>query len=310
MNVSSTCNSALNSPGEAYVYIAFYGFLFVIGLSLNILALWVFCCRMKKWTETQVYMVNLAVADSCLILIFPVVIYFTRVSCLEDLSCQVPQGIYLVNAYMSISIPMAIGVDRYVAIRYPLKAKVLRTPGRAAIVCAILWAVVISMLAFRVVWQIQDGVFCFWRMREIHTSVVVSSLLGFFIPLGILVFCTFQIVCSLLRVQRREISEVRQIRKSVSMVLASFLVFVICFLPLHITILLTFFLKSNDTLRRVFKIVTFIAHTNCCLDAICYYFVAKEFQEVTPFFCLRCRHPRPTAHQSQELQDKTCTTLM
>ncbi|XP_020827939.1 G-protein coupled receptor 35-like [Phascolarctos cinereus] len=306
MNVSNSCNSALSSPGEAYIYMSFYGLLFIVGLTLNILALWVFCCRMRKWTETQVYMVNLAVADSGLILLFPIVIYFTRASCLEDLSCQVPQAIYLVNAYMSISIPMAIGVDRYVAIRFPLKAKVLRTPGQAAIVCALLWVVVISMLVFRVIWQIQDGTFCFWRKPEMHISVVVFSLLGFFIPLGILVFCTFQIVCSLLKVQRREVSEVRQIRKSVSMVLASLLMFVICFLPLHITILLNFFLGSNDGLRRVFKIFTFIAHTNCCLDAICYYFVAKEFQEVTPFFCLWRRQPRPMAPQDK----KTCTTLM
>ncbi|XP_068959349.1 G-protein coupled receptor 35-like [Petaurus breviceps papuanus] len=306
MNVSNSCNSMLSSTGEAHIYMSFYGLLFVFGLLLNILALWVFCFRMRKWTETQVYMVNLAVADSFLILLFPMVMYFTHASCLEDLSCQVPQAIYLVNAYMSISIPMAIGVDRYVAIRFPLKAKVLRTPGRAAIVCALLWAVVVSMLAFRVIWQIQDGAFCFWRKPDIHISVVIFSLLGFYIPLGVLVFCTFQVVRILLRVQRRELSEARQIRKSVSMMLASLLVFVICFLPLHITILLTFFLGSNDRLRRVFKIVTLIAHTNCCLDAICYYFVAKEFQEVTPFFCLRSRQRGPVAPQDK----KTCTTLI
>ncbi|XP_072494436.1 G-protein coupled receptor 35-like [Notamacropus eugenii] len=306
MNVSNSCNSALNSSGEAYVYTSFYGLLFIFGLILNLLALWIFCCRMRKWTETQVYMVNLAMADSFLILLLPIVIYFTLTSCLEDLSCQVPQAIYLVNAYMSINIPMAIGLDRYVAIRFPLKAKVLRTPGRAAIICVVLWAVVIGMLAFRIIWQIQDGAFCFWRKPEIHVSVVIFSVLGFFIPLGILVFCTFQIVCSLLRVQRREISEVRQIRKSVSMVLASLLVFVICFLPLHITVLLSFFLGSSDRLRRVFKIATFLAHTNCCLDAICYYFVTKEFQEVTPFFCFWYIQPRPMASQDR----KTFTTLM
>ncbi|XP_036622186.1 G-protein coupled receptor 35-like [Trichosurus vulpecula] len=306
MNESSSCNSTFSSPGESSIYMSFYGLLFIFGLTLNLLALWVFCCRMRKWTETRVYMVNLAVADTLLILLFPIVIYFTHASCLEDLSCQVPQAIYLVNVYMSISIPMAIGVDRYVAIRFPLKAKVLRSPGRAAIVCALLWAVVISMLAFRIIWQVQDGAFCFWRKSEIHISAVIVSLLGFFIPLGILVFCTFQIVASLLRVQRREISEVRQIRKSVSMVLASLLVFVICFLPLHVTLLLHFFLGSNDRLKGVFKIVTFIAHTNCCLDAICYYFVASEFPKVTPFFCLQCRQHRPMAPQDK----KTCTTLM
>ncbi|XP_074046536.1 G-protein coupled receptor 35-like [Macrotis lagotis] len=306
MKVSNNCNSAFNSTGEAYIYLSIYGLFFIFGLILNILALWVFCCRMRKWTETQVYMVNLAVADSSLILLFPIVMYFTRSSCLEDLSCQVPQGIYLVNAYMSISIPMAIGVDRYVAVKYPLKAKVLRTPGRAAIICAFLWVVIISMLTFRILWQIQDGAFCFWKISEIHISVVIFSLVGFFFPLAILSFCTFQIVCSLLKVQKNEISEARKIRKSVSMVLASLLVFVICFLPLHITILLNFFLGSLVHSRRVFIIVTFIAHSNCCLDAICYYFVAKEFQEVTPFFCLRSRQPTPMTHQDK----KTCVTLM
>ncbi|XP_074120366.1 G-protein coupled receptor 35-like [Sminthopsis crassicaudata] len=306
MNVSKTCNSALSSPAEAYIYMTFYGLLFLSGLTLNVLALWVFCWRMKKWTETRVYMVNLALADSGLILLFPVVIYFAQAGCLEALSCQVPQGIYVVNAYMSISIPTVIGVDRYLAIRHPLKAKILRTPGRAAIICVFLWVVVVSMLSFRVVWQLQDGAFCFWKMSEIHMSMVVFSLLGFFIPLGILVFCTFQIVGSLWRVQKRELSRVRQVRKSVYMVLASLLVFVVCFLPLHITILLNFFLGSIDKFRKVFVIVTFLANTNCCLDAVCYYFVAEEFQEMTPFFCLWWKRPRAGAQQDR----MTCTTLM
>ncbi|XP_044530481.1 G-protein coupled receptor 35-like [Gracilinanus agilis] len=310
MNVSNSCNSGFNSPEEAYVYVSLYGLLFILGLTLNALALWVFCCRMRKWTETQVYMVNLAVADGCLVLVFPIVIYFTKTSCFEDLSCQVPQGIYLVNVYMSICIPTAIGMDRYVAIKYPLKAKVLRTPGRAAIVCALLWVVVISMMAFRVVWQIHDDAFCFHKATRIHTSVALFSMLGFFLPLGILVFCTLQIVCTLLKVQRREISEIRQTRKSVSMVLANLAVFVICFLPLHLSIVLNFFLGHNDRFKKVFKIVTLLSNTNCCLDAICYYFVAKEFQQVNPFFFLRCRQPGRVANQRQELQDKTCTTLL
>uniref|UniRef100_F7GHS9 G-protein coupled receptors family 1 profile domain-containing protein n=1 Tax=Monodelphis domestica TaxID=13616 RepID=F7GHS9_MONDO len=286
MKVTNSCNSGFNSLEEAYVYMSLYGVIFIVGLTFNVLALWVFCCRMRKWTETQVYMVNLAVADGCLILVLPIVIYFTKMSCSEDLSCQVPQGIYLVNVYMSISIPTAIGVDRYVAIKYPLKAKALRTPGRAAIVCVLLWVVVITMMAFRVIWQIHDGAFCFHKTTEIHTSMVLFSLLGVFLPLVILVFCTLQIVCTLLKVQRRDISEVRQIRKSVAMVCANLVVFVVCFLPLHISIVLNFFLGQNDRFKKVFKVVTLLSNTNCCLDAICYYFVAKEFQQVNPFFFL------------------------
>uniref|UniRef100_A0A7N9D128 G-protein coupled receptors family 1 profile domain-containing protein n=1 Tax=Macaca fascicularis TaxID=9541 RepID=A0A7N9D128_MACFA len=108
----NTCGSSdLTWPPTIKLgFYAYLGILLVLGLLLNSLALWVFCCRMQRWTETRIYMTNLAVADLCLLCALPFVLHS-----LQDTSdtplCQLSQGIYLTNRYMSISLVTAIAVD-------------------------------------------------------------------------------------------------------------------------------------------------------------------------------------------------------
>lgn len=42
-----------------------------LGIPLNAIAFWVFCCKLKRWTETKVYMINLIIADSFLLFTLP-----------------------------------------------------------------------------------------------------------------------------------------------------------------------------------------------------------------------------------------------
>ena len=60
---SSNCSSWDANP----VYYTYMGGLLALGLLLNGLALWVLCWRLPRWTETRIYMANLAVADLCLL---------------------------------------------------------------------------------------------------------------------------------------------------------------------------------------------------------------------------------------------------
>ncbi|XP_009458765.1 PREDICTED: G-protein coupled receptor 35-like [Nipponia nippon] len=95
----------------------------LLGILLNVLALWVFCCKLRKWTETRVYMVNLAVADCLLLFTLP----FKTLSQFHQLKvgkwCLVLEGGYFINRLMSIGIITVVAADRYLAIKYPLKAK-------------------------------------------------------------------------------------------------------------------------------------------------------------------------------------------
>ncbi|XP_075386156.1 G-protein coupled receptor 35-like [Tenrec ecaudatus] len=303
--MNTSCNSTLQDwpPLDNYVAKAYTGTLLVLGLLLNGLALWVLCCRLPQWTETRVYMTNLAAADLCLLCSMPFMLHSMKRQ--EDtLLCQLSQAIYLVNRYMSISLVTAIAVDRYLALRHPLRARGLRSPRQAATVCALLWALVTSSLVLRWVLGTQEGSFCFSSSSK-KSSTTLFSLLGFYLPLALLVFCSLQVLLSLARRPTTDPAQAEATCKAARMVWANLVVFVVCFLPLHVVLTVHLGMVSpscawRSRFRCLIYFTSRLSDANCCLDAICYYYMAKEFQEV------RMAGLSAKAHKNQ---DSLCVTL-
>ncbi|XP_019567200.1 G-protein coupled receptor 35 [Rhinolophus sinicus] len=284
----------------SYVYL---GIMLALGLPLNGLALWVFCCRLRRWTETHVYMVNLAAADLCLLCALPFILYSLKDRSEDTLLCQLSQSIYLANRYMSISLVMAIALDRYVAVRHPLCARRLRSPGRAAAVCTALWVLVIGSLVVRWLLREQDGGFCFLNQCRQNPHTVAFSLLGFYLPLAVLGFCSLQVVTALGQRPDTDSGQAEATRKATRMVWANLVVFTVCFLPLHVVLTWRLATGLNTcAISRALYVTSKISDANCCLDAICYYYMAKDFQEASALD----GPPSAKAHKSQ---DSVCMTL-
>ncbi|XP_036175308.1 G-protein coupled receptor 35 isoform X2 [Myotis myotis] len=298
---NSTC-PITSSPLVTHIFHAYLGLLLVLGLLLNGLALWVFCCRLRKWTETHIYMVNLAVADLCLLCTLPfMLLSMNKDNSGDTVLCQLSQGIYLANRYMSISLIMAIAVDRYVAVRHPLCGRGLRSPKQAGAVCAVLWVLVVGSLLLRWVLKDQEGGFCFGNPSRQKPQTVVFSLLGFYLPLAVLVFCSLQVVTAL--GQRPAADMGQATRKAACMVWANLVVFVVCFLPLHVVLTWRLATGLNTcVIQDILYITGMVSDSNCCLDAICYYYMAKEFQEASAL----AGTPTAKAHKSQ---DSLCVTV-
>ena len=53
-----------------------YALVFVVGLALNAIALYVIVFRTKRWNPSTIYMVNLTVCDTLYILTLPFLIYY------------------------------------------------------------------------------------------------------------------------------------------------------------------------------------------------------------------------------------------
>lgn len=304
MNNSSSCSAALLPPAR-YVHYAYLGLLLVLGLLLNALALWVLCRHLRHWTETRVYMVNLAFADLCLLCAMPFMVYsLTDPSSPGDtVLCQVSQSVYLVNRYMSIGLITAIAVDRYLAVRHPLRARQLRSPRQAGAVCAALWALVGGSLGLRWALKDQEGGFCFGNPTRQHSQTVVLSLLSFYLPLAVLLPCSLQVVAALGRRPAAEAGQGEASHKAARMVWANLVVFVVCFLPLHVV--LTWRLATglpSCTVSYALLVTGRLSDANCCLDAVCYYFMAKEFQEAS------ARAGSPGA-KAQKSQGSLCVTV-
>ncbi|XP_012611176.1 G-protein coupled receptor 35 [Microcebus murinus] len=299
--MNDTCSMPEWPPPLTYVFYAYLSTLLVLGLLLNGLALWVFCRRMPRWTETRVYMTNLAAADLCLLCALPFVLHSLAHASADTPLCQLSQGVYLTNRYMSISLVVAIGLDRYLAVRHPLRARSLRSPRQAAAVCAALWALVVGSLLARWVLGTQEGGFCFSAHARHTAKTTVFSLVGFYLPLAVLVFCTLQVVTALAQRPATDTGEAEATRKAARMVWANLAVFVVCFLPLHVALTVHAALGTQTcAMRRALGHALFfsskLSDANCCLDAVCYYYMAKEFQEASAL----ATPPSAKAHKSQD----------
>ncbi|KFV43056.1 G-protein coupled receptor 35, partial [Tyto alba] len=259
---------------------------FSLGIPLNTVAFWVFCCKLKRWTETRVYMINLMVADSFLLFALPFLIYFTKYNHPTDKLCFTIRNIYFTNMPMSILIITLIAIDRYIAIKFPLKARILRSPLKSASICGLLWITLIIYSYMRLKSHQRMEQFCF-RKESIQPNypLLFSIIFGYFIPLGIVIFCSVQVIKCLKNKMATNPHETKLIQKAIHIISVNLCVFIICFSPLHITLLLRFAVDVAQAcslvsaVRASIQICACLANSNCCLDAFCYYFAAKEFPE-------------------------------
>ncbi|KFQ30826.1 G-protein coupled receptor 35, partial [Mesitornis unicolor] len=179
MDVSNNCSVA---DLEVFYHVrliefALYILIFFLGALFNVLALWVFFCKMKKWTETRVYVVNLVVADCFVICILPFKAYLLWHKSTRDELCQFIEAVYFINMVVSIYIISFISIDRYIAIKHPLKARTFRTVSKAAFLCGLLWVSVIIGATIQL--RQRHAAFCF--QKDTTASAALNLLSIFFI---------------------------------------------------------------------------------------------------------------------------------
>uniref|UniRef100_A0A673N9G1 G protein-coupled receptor 35, tandem duplicate 1 n=1 Tax=Sinocyclocheilus rhinocerous TaxID=307959 RepID=A0A673N9G1_9TELE len=265
---------------------------FMLGVLGNIYVLVMFCRRPRaKWTYMNVYITNMAVADCALLMFQPVKMYYYSRQLEDHLKalCNFVLLVYYVNMYVSIFTVTAISVVRYVAIKYPMKAREIFSCKNALVVCALIWFIVcfISPVYF-ITDSSNDKTMCFQRVNEplsLH-FVLLLVIVGFLVPFLIILFCSVRVVCTLRK--QLDVGSRSEKIQCMFIIVANFVVFVICFLPVH----LGYFAKSivqnkysnaedNDSCyykmfaHNFLHITLCVSNMNCGLDCFSYFFATK-----------------------------------
>ncbi|KAJ3595475.1 hypothetical protein NHX12_004778 [Muraenolepis orangiensis] len=274
-NNTTTCHV------EVLQFVA-YTPLFILGLLLNATALWAFVSRRHAWTDTHVYMLNLAVADFALIVFLP----FRMVNAFHCLRttylCTFLIYIHYVNMYASILTSTAISVHRFLLVRFPLRAKAWQWKRRTAIVvCVVIWVTVIALAAaYRRTYYPEKLKTCYerWSDELLPPDFLITLVVaGFTVPLLIIVCCSSQTILILWRDKFNSGKEKKHI---VGIVTANMIVFIFCFTPVHVSLLLKNsgiqLATAQTTIHHVFLVSEWMATTNCCFDSISYYFLFKS----------------------------------
>lgn len=107
------------------LYTYFYLMLFVPGLLLNTLALWVLCRHISKKTKAVIFMINLALADLAHVLSLPlrVYYYFTHTWPFGRTVCLLCFYLKYLNMYAAIVFLVCISVQRCVFLLHPFCAR-------------------------------------------------------------------------------------------------------------------------------------------------------------------------------------------
>ncbi|XP_013144740.1 PREDICTED: somatostatin receptor type 2-like, partial [Papilio polytes] len=254
-NYSFDENSTLNGTYEncpnvnlPVVYVVtqvLYALVCVVGLLGNTLVIYVVLRYSKMQTVTNMYIVNLAIADECFLIGIPFLIITMSVR-------SWPFGRFMCKAYMistginqfTSSIFLCImSADRYIAVCHPIAAPRLRTPFVSRLVSAAAWTasalVMTPIFMYTTLIHSDNGLSCniVWPEREFAKGqasfTLYSFALGFAAPLT-LIFVFYCLVIRKLKTvgpKNKSKEKKRSHRKVTKLVLTVIAVYVLCWLP-------------------------------------------------------------------------------
>ncbi|XP_067431863.1 hydroxycarboxylic acid receptor 2-like [Thunnus thynnus] len=277
-----------------------------LGLPGNIVALWIFCFKLKAWNPNNLFLFNLVIADFLVLMSLPL-----RIDDLlrghwvfgDDL-CRI--NIFLVFSSRSASIVLmtVVAIYRYFKVVHPHHRFSRMTKRQAAYMVVFVWLLAISlsvpMLAYNHIKSSANSTRCIFFTSSSFTNLVtmrrILTVLSFIIPLAMLLFCSIRI-SSFLR--ERQMGKLEKVRKAMRVCNAIVAMFIVCFLPTTVTAIGWWVIRSYhppdcDTLNTFIRLTIvsgWLNLLNSALDPILYIFSSSMFKKALcsalPHF-LRC----------------------
>ncbi|KAL2098143.1 hypothetical protein ACEWY4_007350 [Coilia grayii] len=280
------CNESWAKEHQTFQQVAYIPVI-LLGLGLNAMAVCVFILRRRHWTDSHIYMLNLALADCTLVVFLPVRVYDAYWPLKPSLLCTVMISIHYTNMYASILTVTCISVHRYLSIRFPFWARRKGTRKRVAVlVCTLIWGIVVTICAVFHSENLPENLCTCYSRGEKRLSLqflLALEVVGYLLPLLTMSFCCIQISCILQENNTGEEGS-EQKKKFVRLVKANLMVFIVCYTPIHVAFYLGEYHKvyqsswsfMDDQVHKFHEVAEWIATTNCCLDSFGYYFLLKH----------------------------------
>ncbi|KAG9340070.1 hypothetical protein JZ751_021990 [Albula glossodonta] len=279
------------------LYTVFYLIIFIPGLLSNSLALLVLGRLIRKKAKAIIFMINLALADLLHVLSLPLRIYyyFNHTWPFGKGLCLVCFYLKYLNMYAGIVFLVCISIQRCAFLMLPFCTRKWKRRYDARI-SAVVWLVAgLCCSPFILMRSSIDSSSksCFkdLPMRKLNPQLAIAmiasaELLGFVIPLAIIMFCAYCIARSLRNGLQAQQSDSDK-RKALRMVLVCTGVFLFCFAPYHVNFLL-YLMVTQDVItscpirlevKYFHPISVCMASLSCCLNPIIYYFLTTEFRQ-------------------------------
>nr|XP_016942083.1 allatostatin-A receptor [Drosophila suzukii]XP_016942084.1 allatostatin-A receptor [Drosophila suzukii] len=277
----------------------FFGIIGFAGLLGNGLVILVVVANQQMRSTTNLLIINLAVSD-ILFVIFCVPFTATDYVLPEwpfgNVWCKFVQYMIVVTCHCSVYTLVLMSFDRFLAVVHPVTSMSLRTERNAtlAIMCA--WiTIVTTAIPVALSHSVRNyqyhgnaGTACVFSTEEEVWSLVgfqVSFFLSSYVaPLTLICFLYMGMLARLWKSAPgcKPSAESRKGKRRVTrMVVVVVLAFAICWLPIHVILVLKALnLYGGSHLSVIIQIISHVvAYTNSCINPILYAFLSDNFRK-------------------------------
>ncbi|MGH0190710.1 UNVERIFIED_CONTAM: hypothetical protein FKN15_048533 [Acipenser sinensis] len=271
--------------------VTIYSLVFILSTFGNFLVVLVISCMQRQKSSTDIYLLNLAIADLLFALTLPFWAVFSNSEWIfGDYMCKIVSVMQEVNFYSGILLLACISVDRYLAIVHATHA-VTQKRHLVGFVCIGVWLVAallsLPILISRKAFRSHNIMVCYEDIGVKDTEVwrisirFLRHLVGFFIPLVIMLFCYGFTINTLFQTRSG------QKHKAMRVIFAVVLAFIVCWFPYNMIIFADTLMRVKvisetckvrlhiDTALRVTQILAFL---HCCINPILYAFIGQKFR--------------------------------
>ncbi|XP_074077178.1 galanin receptor type 3 [Macrotis lagotis] len=261
----------------------------------------------SKGSPTDLFILNLAVADLCFLICcvpFQAIIYTLDSWPFGTFACKAVHLLIYLTMYASSFTLAAVSVDRYLAIRHPLRSRSLRTTQNAWATIGLIWllALLFSGPYFSYYWTVHYGqlVLCVpgWQDESRRALDLVTFAVGYLLPVVVVSLAYARILFFLWAAvdPRSPALEARRKAKGRASrtMLAVAALFGLCWLPHHVVILYFWFghFPFNWATYACRLAAHCLSYANSCLNPLVYALASKHFRKRFRHLCPYCCHDR------------------
>ncbi|XP_027479716.2 neuropeptides B/W receptor type 2 [Zalophus californianus] len=291
-------NITLREPLPAlYVFLpAVYSVICAVGLTGNTAVIYVILRVPKMKTVTNVFILNLAIANGLFTLVLPVNIteHLLQRWPFGELLCKLVLAIDHYNIFSSIYFLATMSVDRYLVVLATTQSRHVprRTLRGAKITSLCVWIgvtiMVLPFFAFAGVYsnelQVTSCGLSFPQPERawFKASRIYMLVLGFVVPMCTLCVLYVDLLRRLwaLQLHSRAKALGKAKRKVTTLVLAVLAVGLLCWMPFHLAsiVALTTDLPQTPLVISISYVITSLSYTSSCLNPFFYAFLDESFR--------------------------------
>ncbi|NWI96208.1 CCR8 protein, partial [Pitta sordida] len=269
-----------------------YSLLFVAGLVGNGLVLWVLTDFRKINTMTDVYLLNLTISDLLFVFSLPFLIQYSRVRqwTFGNAMCKIISSSYFIGFYSSVFFITIMSIDRYLAIVQSVYALQIRTAAHGVVTSLVLWVIAVlasmpDLIFFQEV-HVGNQLMCIPHYPDNNhhwktLSNFLVNILGWLIPIAVLIFCYYSILKKLQKCQTQNKY------KAIKLIFVVVIVFFLFWTPINIVLFLDSLrnmyifddCKTNQRLDLAIELAETLSFVHCCLNPVIYVFVGEKFKK-------------------------------